>query len=370
MDPCSVTKTSTLERSDDHKRRRPSKSDVGFAKRPRLEECVPQLSFLSLPPEIRNMIYRHLGRVKTHNIRIVGRGINFHYEPAFNFQLQRHRFRGALHPRCTTKFDTAIASTCRLIHQETRAVLYGRLFFLPRMEDAASWLLNIGPQNRALLRGIRLTTRVKDTHPACSYDYVATDRDRYRQVSKLVSGLLANSSGLECLGFQYLFNPSNPPILSHAREEWINKAYRIAEELYVDFQSFFAEALARGRRPSQMCDIVHINWEIFQDREWMSLETEDNRLEDSQTVDAMNAFGDHLNWLLELHSKGLGHPSPSSSSLSSIKVGMNICRYLQQSTAISCEAGQRSVPHRNPTRNLRRRGSRRTISNTQSLKEG
>ncbi|KAF0328747.1 hypothetical protein GQ607_004159 [Colletotrichum asianum] len=196
------------------------------------------------------------------------------------------------------------------------------------MEDAASWLLNIGPKNRALLRGIRLTTRVKDTHPACSYDYVTTDRDRYRQVAKLVSGLLANSSGLECLGFQYLFNPSNPPILSYAREEWINKAYKIAEELYVDFQSFFAEALARGRRPSQMCDIVHINWEIFQDREWMSLETEDSRLEDSQTIDAMNAFGDHLNWLLELHSKGLGHPSPSSSSLSSIKVGMNICRYV------------------------------------------
>ncbi|KAF4878595.1 hypothetical protein CGCSCA1_v002340 [Colletotrichum siamense] len=275
MDTCSQTKSSALARSDDHKRRRPLESDVGFAKRPRLEECVPQLSFLSLPPEIRNMIYRHLGLFKTHNIRIVGRGINVHYEPTFNFQLQRHRFRGALHPRCTIKLDTAIASTCRLIHQETRAVLYGRLFFLPRMEDAASWLLNIGPQNRALLRGIRLTARVKDTHPACSYDYVATDRDRYRQVSKLVSVLLANSS-----------------------------------ELYVDFQSFFAEALARGRRPSQMCDIVHINWEIFQDREWMSLETEDNRLEDSQTIDAINAFGDHLNWLLELHSKDIWNRAP------------------------------------------------------------
>ncbi|KAF4913286.1 hypothetical protein CGCVW01_v010904 [Colletotrichum viniferum] len=328
MDTCSVTKFSTLARPDDHKRRRPSESYVGFAKRRRMEECVPQLSFLSLSPEIRNMIYRHLGLFTTQNVRIVGRGINVHYEPTFNFQLKRHRFRGALHPRCTTKFDAAIASTCRQIHQETRAVLYGRFFFLPRMEDAASWLLNIGLQNRAFLRGIRLTTRVKDTHPACSYDYVTTDRDRYRQVAKLVSGLLAASSGLECLGFQYLFNPSNPPILSHAREEWINKAYRIAEELYVDFQSFFAEALALGRRPSEMCDIVHINWEIFQDREWMSLETEDNRLEDSQTIDAINAFGDHLNWLLELHSKGLGHPSPSSSSLSSIKVGMNICRYV------------------------------------------
>ncbi|KAF4834281.1 hypothetical protein CGCTS75_v003273 [Colletotrichum tropicale] len=276
MDDSLVTKALDLARSDDRKRRRPSEPDIGFAKRPRSEECVPRLSLLSLPPEIRNMIYRHLGLFKAQNIRIVGRGIDVHYEPTFNFQLQRHRFRGALHPRCTAKFDTAIASTCRLIHQETRAVLYGRLFFLPRMEDAASWLLNIGPQNRALLRGIRLTTRVKDTHPACSYDYVTTDRDRYRQVAKLVSGLLANSS-----------------------------------ELYVDFQSFFAEALACGRRPSHMCDIVHINWEIFRDREWLSLESEDCLLEDSQTIDAMNAFGDHLNWLLELHSKGIWNRAPS-----------------------------------------------------------
>ncbi|KAF5519642.1 Isoflavone reductase-like protein [Colletotrichum aenigma] len=42
--------------------------------RPRLEECVPQLSFLSLSPEIRNMIYRHLGLFTTQNVRIVSGG--------------------------------------------------------------------------------------------------------------------------------------------------------------------------------------------------------------------------------------------------------------------------------------------------------
>ncbi|KAK2774810.1 hypothetical protein CKAH01_13016 [Colletotrichum kahawae] len=207
------------------------------------------------------------------------------------------------------------------------------------MEDAASWLQNIGPQNRAWSVGIELTTRVKDTDTVSSFDDVEiTNRARYRQVSKIVCGLLLDSPRLIRLCFQDLFNHSNPPILACAQncEEWINEACKIAENLYMDFQPFFAEALARGRKPSRLCDIFHINCEIFEDKEWMSLETQDYCLEDSQVSDAMNAFRDHLEWLLELHSKGLGRPSSGHVSLSSIKVGVNICRYLEQSSVVAC----------------------------------
>ncbi|KAH0423218.1 hypothetical protein CcaCcLH18_12357 [Colletotrichum camelliae] len=313
MDMDSLTKAFALAWSEDRKRKRASEPDVAFAKRPKLEECFPRLSFLSLPPEIRNMIYRHLGLFPTHCIEVEGRGVDVHYEHTFDFQLQRHSFRRALHPY-SRQFHTAIVSTCKTIHQETRALVYGTIFFLSRMEDAASWLLNIGPQNRAMLRGIELMTRVKDIDTVSSFDDVeTTNRARYRQVSKLD-----------------LFNPGTPPILACAQnsEEWINEAYKIAENLYMDFQPFFAEALARGRRPSRLCDIFDINREIFEDKEWMSLETQDYCLDDSQVSDAMAAFRDHLEWLLELHSKGLGRPSSGHASLSSIKVGVNICRHV------------------------------------------
>ncbi|KAK2000715.1 hypothetical protein LX36DRAFT_668545 [Colletotrichum falcatum] len=254
------------------KRKSPTAShSTPRAKKKKVEPKQPgPFLFLSLPPEIRNIIYG-FAFVRPAGIHLAGRNESYTVRPS-RFVWQRRDVR---HSRGRTRrgnpngrIPVSFLRCCRRVHGEARAMLYANRFSAEDMETLAAWLRDLGPGNIAHLRRIQLRTEPQRWSSWLS-QRVEAQHGRYRAVCRKAAKMMAAAGHLESLQTVFYYHhkiiESRRSSLqrSGAVTGWMDLARKVAEVLYDDFRPILSQGLSRGRTPGQLCRVVgveHSNW--------------------------------------------------------------------------------------------------------------
>ncbi|TQN64238.1 hypothetical protein CSHISOI_11235 [Colletotrichum shisoi] len=227
--------------------------------------------FLSLPPEIRNAIYSYA-------LTDPGKDL-LTYCGIFLQPDDRGR-----HPDPSNhepeKVSARILRTCRAVHDEASGILYSENTFIALgLHELRQWLEVIGPRNRGFLRRVlvgwddRVMMRLPHAHLGTSLQRLAS-RDsrsypRFVEISQAISGLLADSRGLEVLHISDLSRDPSwvlPPVSFHRWQAAGDNSILLgqqyvhsrstAEAFYDGFLPLITTGLENGRTPEQMSRVL------------------------------------------------------------------------------------------------------------------
>ncbi|KAK1566370.1 uncharacterized protein LY79DRAFT_584844 [Colletotrichum navitas] len=252
------------------KRKSRATSSTPRAKKKRIEpEQLRPFLFLSLPPEIRNIVYE-LAFARPAGIDIAGRHESYTVKHSkFLWQrkdvrhLRAHTRRGNLNDRIPVSF----LRCCKRVNSEARTILYANRFRVDDMETLAVWLRDLGPGNIVYLRRIQIRTEPQPWSSRVSRR-VEVQQSRYRDVCRKVAKMIAAAKSLEFLQTVFYYHHKIKFQRSSLQRPgpvsgWIDLARKVAELLYDDFRPIFSQGLSRGRSPEQLCRILDVgqnNW--------------------------------------------------------------------------------------------------------------
>ncbi|KAK2057452.1 hypothetical protein LY76DRAFT_606223 [Colletotrichum caudatum] len=276
--------------------------------------------FLSLPPEIRNIIYELLFD-RPGAIRISGRHESYKVKSS-KFLWKRKDVR---HFRVPTRRSNAqdgipvsFLQCCKRVRIEARTILYANRFRVEDMETLAVWLRDLGPGNVVYLRWIQIRTEAQPWSPRVS-SRVRVQHSRYRDVCRKVAKILAVAKGLESLQTAFYYHHKIASQGSSLQRSgpvsgWMGLARKIAELLYDDFRPIFSQGLSRGRTPEQLCRVLEVGQNNWWGRRHSLGPTQLNATEAEH---AENEAAEHLRLLLERNLQHRHHPRHKRQELDS-----------------------------------------------------
>ncbi|KXH65025.1 hypothetical protein CNYM01_13986 [Colletotrichum nymphaeae SA-01] len=208
-----------------------------------------KLGFLSLPAELRNMVY---------DLTLVQRRIIISWDRCkMRFRHHRdHRVSGSL------------LRTCKAVYADARALMYSATFELENMEYLEEWLRTLG-SGAVDIRDIRLTRSFQASY-AQSYGvnlpvwYQGDYRATTRQVAKLLSGC-HHLENLE-LGFLYTTKYQTTPLIENTDNPpyWKKEARLLAEMVFRDLFVLLVAAKASGKTVDQVASLAQIHHKNFE----------------------------------------------------------------------------------------------------------
>ncbi|KAF9869985.1 hypothetical protein CkaCkLH20_12594 [Colletotrichum karsti] len=254
------------------------------------------LSFLSLPPEIRNEIY--------HDALVRETSINIGETLVGDKQLLRQYSN---RPKRKPVFGSLLR-TCKTVHADASAMLYSNGFALDTMQDLAQWLRAIG-RNAVHLRGITFLHHIQ----AASFNLKPRgpklklgNQCVHRYASRKVAAMLANSQHLEPLKMQFRYttvyrNQGLSVPRNDSPEHWVRTARVIAEMVYNDFRPILRQAISRGKSVSEACRLIQVHRGNFEDTDWWTPQGWPLiSLNATELKDAEDAVVDHMQLLLRM----------------------------------------------------------------------
>ncbi|KAI3531889.1 hypothetical protein CSPX01_13857 [Colletotrichum filicis] len=199
-----------------------------------------KLGFLSLPAELRNMVY---------DLTLVQRRIIINWDRR-NMRFRQHRY----HP-----VSGALIRTCKTVYADARALMYSATFELENMDYLEKWLRTLG-SGAVDIRDIRLT-RSFQASSAQRYGVnipVWNQRD-YRATTRQVAKLLSGCRHLENLdlGFSYTTKYQTTPLIENKDNPtiWQKEARLLAEMVFRDLFVLLVAAKASGKTVDQVASL-------------------------------------------------------------------------------------------------------------------
>ncbi|KAK1466490.1 hypothetical protein CCUS01_07311 [Colletotrichum cuscutae] len=258
MAPPGITGNSSRKRSasplpsdENHRYELRSKAKVVFLFSNILKKAKvgQKLGFLSLPAELRNMVY---------DLTLVQRRI------IINCNRRNMRFRhNRNHP-----VSGPLIRTCKTVYADARALMYSATFELENMDYLEKWLRTLG-SGAVDIRDIRLT-RSFQAYFAQSYGVNLPVRNQkdYRATTRQVARLLSGCRHLENLdlGFLYTKKFRTTPLIENKDNPayWQKEARLLAEMVFRDLFVLLVAAKASGQTVDQVASLPQIHHKNFE----------------------------------------------------------------------------------------------------------
>ncbi|TQN64441.1 hypothetical protein CSHISOI_10981 [Colletotrichum shisoi] len=295
------------------KRKLPPGSSKPLKKKPKIEPPRPKpFLFLSLPPEIRNLIYG-FAFIRPDGVRLEGQiTLPMPRCPKWLWKLKfvRHARGRSRRASAEDGLPVPFLRCCRRVHAEARAMLYSNCFVAEDMETLGAWLDKLGSGNATCLQRIRVRTEPQTWSPRVSTK-VLEQQERYRNACRRVANMLAAAVNLESFRtIFYYHHKIKLPRRSRLRRAgrvsgWVGLARKITEVLYHDFRPIYSKGLTRGRTPGELCRVLEVspnNW--WGRRQSLSPST----LTARDAERAENEVAKHMRLLLERNLRYRLHP--------------------------------------------------------------
>ncbi|TEA20714.1 hypothetical protein C8034_v008110 [Colletotrichum sidae] len=256
---------------------------------PATKQNAPPIGFLSLPPEIRNVIYAACFNRKTPiKLHLQGAGKLASLKQYSSDPILQAVSGNASAAQTASRSNSMLKHnpelvqgglllSCKTVQADVATMLYSNnSFHLDTMGQLARWLELIGPLNRSFLREIHLGQEFHAAYEAPFLGKVGYyDQTLYRAASRFVARSLSECNLATPLENRYFYTLYylTPDYLTvrqpHSSREWINDARYLAEIFFRDFGDMMRAAYQRGKPLGEVVKMVQVDRRNFTKRRYI-----------------------------------------------------------------------------------------------------